>query len=67
MSGSGKDCPVGGRNFRSGSLSLRRGLRLTGGTASTGDDDEKLDLFAPNRRSVSVSSSDDSSDGVYSI
>lgn len=56
---------VGGRNIPVG-MHLhhqhRRGHSLTGSTKDTSDENH-LDLFSKSRRSLSVASSDDSSDG----
>ncbi|XP_030518292.1 sialidase isoform X2 [Rhodamnia argentea] len=61
MSRSGREYLLGGRSGPAGPLSHRRGHSLTG-ISSSRDADENLDLFSKNRRTVSVASSDESSD-----
>ncbi|CAK7343502.1 unnamed protein product [Dovyalis caffra] len=63
--GSLRESLVGGRNIPVGSQYHRRGHSLTGGGGFSKDinrTDENLDLFSKNRRSLSVASSDESSD-----
>lgn len=55
-----RDSLVAARNFPV-SHNHRRGHSLNGFSKDT---DENLDLFSKNRRSLSVASSDDSSDGI---
>ncbi|KAK4775908.1 hypothetical protein SAY87_023869 [Trapa incisa] len=62
MSRNGRDYLLAGRNFPPGSMNYGRGHSLTTGTASSRDADENLDLFSRNRRSISVASSEESSD-----
>ncbi|PNS99542.2 hypothetical protein POPTR_016G139500v4 [Populus trichocarpa] len=65
VNGSLRESLVGGRNIPVGSQYHRRGHSLTGGgvfSKDTHNKDENLDLFSKNRRSLSVASSDESSD-----
>jgi hypothetical protein len=70
VNGSLRESLVGGRNIPVGSQYHRRGHSLTGGGVFSKDNhnkDENLDLFSKNRRSLSVASSDESSDGMFWI
>jgi hypothetical protein len=70
VNGSLRESLVGGRNIPVGSQYHRRGHSLTGGgvfSKDTHNKDENLDLFSKNRRSLSVASSDESSDGMFWI
>ncbi|KAG5248375.1 flocculation protein [Salix suchowensis] len=65
VNGSLRESLAGGRNIPVGSQYHRRGHSLTGGGVFSKDNhnkDENLDLFSKNRRSLSVASSDESSD-----
>ncbi|XP_010036018.2 serine/arginine repetitive matrix protein 1 isoform X1 [Eucalyptus grandis] len=71
MSRSGREYLFGGRSGPAGPQSHhRRGHSLVGVTSSrnaAAAADENLDLFSKNRRSISVASSDESSDAASSI
>lgn len=61
---------VGGRNFPAGSQQQhRRGgslnLAVLSSSMKQDPDESSLDLFSKNRRTLSVASSDDSSDGTF--
>ena len=66
-SSNGRESLAGGRNIPVGSQYHRRGHNVTGGGGVSKNNngwDENLDLLSDNRCSLSVSSSDESSDGM---